>query len=214
MPNPFVPRGIGYRFVKPIMDYVGAFVALLLFSPVMLWAAWRIKQEDGGPVFFSQKRVGHNMCPFFVYKFRTMFVGADAQREALLQNEAVREEYEKGAKFKNDPRVTHIGDFLRKTSIDELPQLFNVLKGQMSLVGPRPLLQSDVDLCYGDEAARIIYSVKPGITGLWQVSGRSDLNIHFRRKINLYYVNNWALWRDLGILFRTVKVVLSREGAY
>ena len=202
------------RFFKSIIDYTGAIIALIIFSPLMLWAAWKIKREDGGPALFIQDRVGWKVKHFKVYKFRTMYTDADKRTEKLFEDPNILADYQKGIKLKHDPRLTKIGAFLRKTSIDELPQIFNVLKGDMSLVGPRPLTQRDVDFVYGDYVARKIYTVKPGMTGFWQVSGRSDVDTDIRREMNLYYIRNWSLWLDIVILIRTVYAVISRKGAY
>ena len=202
------------RFIKSIMDYTGAIIALIIFSPVMIWAAWKIKREDGGPVLFIQDRVGWKVKHFKVCKFRTMHTDADKRTEELFKDPAILADYKKGIKLKHDPRLTKIGKLLRKTSIDELPQIFNVLRGEMSLVGPRPLIQSDVDFAYGDYIARKIYTVKPGMTGFWQVSGRSDVETDIRREMNLYYIRNWSLWLDIVILMRTVYAVISKKGAY
>ena len=201
------------RGIKVILDFTGAVFALILLSPVMIWAACKIRKEDKGPVFFIQKRIGKDLKPFMTYKFRTMFMDAEARAQILFRDERIKDEYEEGAKMKTDPRLTNIGAFLRRTSIDELPQLFNVLKGEMSLIGPRPLLPSDVALCYGRDASKV-FRVKPGMTGLWQVSGRSDTDINFRRRINLYYARKWSLCLDFWIAFRTVKTVSKGEGAY
>ena len=202
------------RFIKSIIDYTGAIIALIIFSPVMLWAAWRIKREDGGPALFIQDRVGWNVKHFKVYKFRTMYTDADKRTEELFKDPEILADYQKGIKLKHDPRLTKIGAILRRTSIDELPQIFNVLKGEMSLVGPRPLIQRDVDFAYGDYIARKIYTVKPGMTGFWQVSGRSDVDTDIRREMNLYYIRNWSLWFDIVILIRTAYAVISKKGAY
>ena len=202
------------RFIKCVIDYAGAVTALIIFSPVMIWAAWRIKREDGGPVLFIQDRVGWKVGHFKVYKFRTMYTDADKRTEELFKDPNILADYQKGIKLKHDPRLTKIGAILRKTSIDELPQIFNVLKGEMSLVGPRPLTQRDVDFVYGDYVARKIYTVKPGMTGFWQVSGRSDVDTDIRKEMNLYYIRNWSLWLDIVILIRTVYAVISRKGAY
>lgn len=202
------------RFIKSLMDYTGAVIAVIIFSSVMLWAAWRIKREDNGPVFFIQDRVGWKTRHFNVIKFRTMYTDADTRTKELFSNPEILADYHKGIKLKHDPRLTRTGALLRRTSIDELPQLFNVLKGEMSLVGPRPLIQSDVDYAYGDYIARKIYTVKPGLTGFWQVSGRSDVETEMRSEMNLYYIRNWSLWLDIVILFRTVYAVFSKKGAY
>ena len=202
------------RFIKSIMDYTGAIIALFFLWPVMLWAAYKIRKEDGGKIIFSQERVGWKAKYFTVHKFRSMHENAAQETQELFNDEKIKADYEKGAKLKNDPRLTKIGARLRKTSIDELPQLFNVLKGEMSLVGPRPLIKSDVDLCYGDYLARKIYMVKPGLTGLWQVSGRSDLDVDIRREMNLYYIRNWSVWLDIVIIMRTFQAVITGKGAY
>ena len=199
--------------LKAVIDFIGGLFALLLFSPVMLWAAYRVRKEDKGPIFFCQERIGWHAKPFMTYKFRTMFMDAEAREQILFRDESIKEEYEESAKLKEDPRLTKIGAFLRRTSIDELPQLFNVLKGEMSLIGPRPLTVGDVALCYGRDAEKV-YRMKPGMTGLWQVSGRSDTDTNFRRKINLYYARKWSLCLDFWIAFRTLKTVSKGEGAY
>ncbi len=202
------------RFVKSLIDYIGGFIALVIFSPVMVWAAYRIKKEDGGPVFFIQDRVGWKGKHFRTYKFRSMYTNAEEITRKLFSDPEIFAAYKKGIKLKDDPRLTSIGEYIRRTSIDELPQLFNVLKGEMSLVGPRPLMQSDVDIVYGEEFTRKVYSAKPGLTGIWQVSGRSDLDANFRREINCYYVHNWSIWLDIAILLKTPLAVVTHKGAY
>ena len=202
------------RFIKSIMDYVGAIIGIIIFSPIMIWAAYKIHKEDGGPAMFIQKRVGWRTKYFMTYKFRSMHVNADEETKKLFQDPEIKKAYEEGVKLKNDPRWTKIGAFIRRTSIDELPQLFNILKGEMSLVGPRPLLKSDFDLLYDEYLGKKIYSVKPGLTGFWQVSGRSDLDRDSRRTMNLYYIRNWSVWLDIVILMRTVQTVLTGKGAY
>lgn len=202
-------------FIKSVIDYAGAIIALIIFSPVMLWAAWRIKREDGGPIFFIQERTGWKAKKFMTYKFRTMYTNADEITRELFKNPEIFAAYKEGNKMKDDPRVTKIGAFLHKTSIDELPQLLNILRGEMNLVGPRPLPQLDVDLLYSNEyVLKKVYAAKPGLTGIWQVSGRSDLDANFRREINCYYVHNWSVWLDIAILLKTPLAVLSSKGAY
>lgn len=201
-------------FIKTAIDYTGAVVALIIFSPIMLWAAWMIKREDGGDIFFIQERVGYKTIPFRVCKFRTMYMDAEERTKILFSDKEIFESYKQGIKLKDDSRVTRIGRILRKTSIDELPQLFNVLRGEMSLVGPRPLMQSDVDIAYGAYAGRRIYSVKPGMTGLWQVSGRSEIDTDIRKELNLYYAHNWSVWLDIVILLKTPMAVFMKRGAY
>ncbi|MBQ7266947.1 MAG: sugar transferase [Synergistaceae bacterium] len=201
--------------IKTIIDYIGAVIALILCSPFMLWAAWRIKREDGGPIFFIQDRIGWKGRHFRTYKFRSMHVNADEITKKLFSDPEVFNAYKEGNKLKDDPRLTKIGAFLRKTSIDELPQLFNVLKCEMSLVGPRPLTKFDVDLVYKTEnVVKKVYAAKPGLTGIWQVSGRSDLDADFRRDINCYYVHNWSVWLDVAILMKTPLAVITSKGAY
>ena len=165
-------------------------------------------------MFFVHNRIGKNGKIIPTLKFRSMYSDAKERLEKLLkENEEIREEWEKDFKLKDDPRVTKIGAILRKTSLDELPQIFNVLKGEMNFVGPRPVLQEELDKYYKDDA-EYYFMVKPGITGLWQVSGRSNTNYDFRVATDKWYVTNWSLWLDIVILLKTVKVVLFREGAY
>ena len=203
------------RAVKSVMDYTGAVIALIVFSPIMLWAAWRIRREDKGPALFIQDRVGWKTKHFNVCKFRTMYVDADRRTQELFKNSEILADYHKGIKLKHDPRLTKIGRILRKTSIDELPQLFNVLKGEMSLVGPRPIVQREIELYYGYRTARQIFHVKPGMTGFWQVSGRNDVDDYNRRiDYDLYYIHNWSVWLDIIIMIRTIKAVLKGSGAY
>lgn len=193
---------------KNVMDRVAAALGLLLLSPLFLIVAIAIRLSDPGPVFFRQLRVGHEGRVFRVWKFRTMYTDAEERRAALLdQNESDGHLF----KIRNDPRIFPLGRFLRASSIDELPQLINVLRGEMSLVGPRPLPAEDGDYL-GDVRRRLL--VRPGITGLWQVSGRSDLSWDEAVRLDLYYVDNWSFAYDLHILWRTIGVVLARRGAY
>jgi exopolysaccharide biosynthesis polyprenyl glycosylphosphotransferase len=199
----------GRKLVKYTVDRAMALFAVLLASPLLLLIAIAIKLDSRGPVFFRQTRVGHGGTEFGVYKFRSMVVDADAMLARLAaQNET------DGLMFKmrRDPRVTRVGRFLRKWSLDELPQLFNVLLGHMSLVGPRPPLPAEVAKYSGDVRRRLL--VKPGMTGLWQVSGRSDLSWEDGIRLDLYYVENWSLAADLTILWKTAGAVLAGRGAY
>jgi exopolysaccharide biosynthesis polyprenyl glycosylphosphotransferase len=194
--------------VKNLMDRVAAGLGLLLLAPLFLAVAIAIRISDNGPVFFRQPRVGHEGRTFRVWKFRTMYVDAEERLAGLIdQNETDGMLF----KMKEDPRVFPVGRFLRASSLDELPQLINVLWGEMSLVGPRPLPADDGDFL-GDVRRRLL--VRPGMTGLWQVSGRSDLSWDEAVRLDLYYVDNWSLAYDLSILWRTVGVVLARKGAY
>ncbi len=203
------------RILKEVMDRVGAAVALLLLSPLVIFLAWKIRQ-DGGPAFYGFPRVGKDGRLFKCWKFRSMVVNSQAVLSELLANDpAARAEYESHRKLKCDPRVTRIGNFMRKTSLDEVPQLFNVLRGEMSLVGPRPILEDEKKYYAGKASLYALYaSVKPGISGLWQVSGRADTTFDQRLELDSHYVRNWSLWNDIIIAFKTVHVVLARKGAY
>lgn len=185
-----------------------------MISPLLLWIAYRIKKEDPGPLIFAHKRIGKNGKPFSCYKFRTMVVNSDEiLARYLADNPQAKEEWENNFKLKDDPRVTSIGKFLRKSSLDELPQIFNVLKGEMSLVGPRPVVQEELNRYYLD-ATREYCSVRPGITGLWQVSGRNDVSYSERVAMDICYVREHSLWMDIVILYKTIGVVLGKKGAY
>jgi exopolysaccharide biosynthesis polyprenyl glycosylphosphotransferase len=200
----------GYRLdIKRAIDLLGATVALVLATPLMLMTAAAIKLTSRGPVLFAQDRYGRNKHRFRMYKFRTMVDNAEALLPTLEQhNEAVGPIF----KMKNDPRFTRVGRLLRKWSIDELPQLWNVLRGDMSLVGPRPMSLRDVGL-FSQPALMRRFSVVPGITGLWQVSGRSDLTFDQWVALDLAYIDRWSLWLDVTILLRTPWVVLTAKGA-
>ena len=193
---------------KNLLDRVAAAVGLLILSPLLAVIALGIRMTSPGPVFFRQPRVGHEGRTFRVWKFRTMDIDAE-ERKATL--EELNESDGMLFKMKQDPRIFRFGSKLRASSLDELPQLINVLRGEMSLVGPRPLPADDGDYL-GDVRRRLL--VRPGITGLWQVSGRSDLSWDEAVRLDLYYVDNWSLTYDLGILWRTIWVVLRRKGAY
>jgi len=198
--------------LKRAMDTMGAGALLLVLAPVMLVIALMIRL-DGGPALFGHMRVGRYGRPFACLKFRSMVTDSQARLEALLARDSeARAEWEATHKLKNDPRVTRIGRFLRATSLDELPQLINVLLGQMSLVGPRPVIQTELDRFYGAAAAHYM-SVRPGVTGLWQVSGRSDTSYAQRVALDVAYVARPSLWQDITILLRTPMAVLSRRGA-
>ena len=200
------------RLLKRVFDLVAALVLLVLGALPFLYIALRIRQ-DGGPAIFAHQRVGQSGRMFPCFKFRTMHVDAEQQlRELLARDPAARAEWEREFKLRNDPRITRIGHFLRRTSLDELPQLFNVIRGEMSLVGPRPIVQAELAR-YGDDVAYFLM-VRPGMTGLWQVSGRNDVDYDTRVYLDTWYVKNWSLWYDIAILFKTVRVVFARKGAY
>lgn len=200
------------RLTKRIFDTLAAMVLLLVLSPVLLMLALAIRR-DGGPAFFVHPRVGKNGRVFNCYKFRTMVVDAEHKLPTLLRNRPeLVDQWRNQRKLKEDPRLSSIGGMLRRRSLDELPQLINVIKGEMSLVGPRPIVRSELAL-YGADSVYYLM-VRPGITGLWQVSGRSDIEYEKRVYLDTWYVKNWSIGYDLAILFKTFKVVLLRNGAY
>ena len=196
--------------IKHVMDLAGSFVLLILLSPLFLLIAIAIKIASPGPVFFCQQRSGQNGAPFTLYKFRTMVTNAEQFKHEL---EAMNEMSGPVFKVTNDPRITRVGKWLRRYSLDELPQFFNVLRGDMSLVGPRPLPVDEVKR-FNDLAHRRRLSVKPGITCLWQISGRNQI-ADFKEwvRLDLEYIDNWSLWLDLKILLRTVPAVFAATGA-
>jgi exopolysaccharide biosynthesis polyprenyl glycosylphosphotransferase len=187
-----------YEPIKRCIDITGALVGLALLGSVMWWCARRITKESPGRAIFCQQRVGKNGEIFDIYKFRTMYIDADS--------------YAAAPHDRDDPRITPFGRWLRATSLDELPQLFNVFRGQMSLVGPRPEMPFIVDTY--DEWQRRRLSVKPGVTGLWQILGRKDLPMHENLQYDFYYIRNRSLGHDLSIMIRTVGAVLMRRGAF
>jgi len=200
-------------FAKRAMDIAIAGIGLLLLAPVFLVLALLVR-ADGGPAFYVHPRVGRGGRIFGCIKFRSMVVDSEARLEALLASDpAARAEWEQTRKLRNDPRITRIGRFLRATSLDELPQLINVLRGEMSLVGPRPVTPAELDRYYGAAAAHYL-SVRPGITGPWQVSGRSETSYDQRVALDVAYVTQPSLLTDLRILLRTPLAVLSRRGAH
>jgi exopolysaccharide biosynthesis polyprenyl glycosylphosphotransferase len=195
------------RVLKRSMDLVGSLVLLLLTAPIQVVVAVAIKLEDGGPVLFRQRRVGRWDRQFHVIKFRTMCVDAEAKRAALLALSR-----DPGwLLLDEDPRITRVGRFLRMTSLDELPQVWNVLRGEMSLVGPRPLMEEDASQLTGWGRSRL--DLKPGLTGLWQVLGRTSIPFEEMVKLDYLYVTNWSLWNDIRLLLRTFPVVFGRRGA-
>lgn len=202
------------KIIKRLMDVMGALIGILLLIPVTIIIAIANRiAKDKGPVFYTQKRIGKDGKEFNLYKFRSMIVDADEVLEKYLkENEQAREEYNTYKKLKNDPRVTKIGEFIRKTSIDEIPQFINVLKGEMSLVGPRPYLpkeKEDMNTMYYNN----IILCKPGITGFWQISGRSETTFRERQDMDMEYFNNHSIILDIKLLLKTIKKVISKEGA-
>lgn len=210
------------RIIKRAFDLVGVTFGLIIFSPIFLLVAIAIKLTDPGPVFYKHKRLSRSGKTIYVYKFRSMLQkystggAASGKTDAEIFTEMGRpeliEEFKKAQKLEDDPRVSKVGKFIRKTSIDELPQLINVLRGDMSLVGPRPIVADEVEH-YGKQADTF-FALKPGLVGLWQVSGRSDVDYDERVKLDIYYVENWSLWLDIKVLAKAVVTVLSGKGAY
>lgn len=203
-----------YGVFKRIIDILGGFVGVILLIPVTIgvYIARKILKEDDGPLFYEQLRYGKDGKKFRIYKFRSMCVDADKKlKEYLANNDEARKEFEENQKLKNDPRITKIGDFLRKTSIDELPQLINVLKEEMSLIGPRPIVDGEIEK-YGTNKDKFL-SVKPGLTGYWAANGRNNITYSERIKMELCYVDNMSFGLDLNIFLKTIVSVIKKEGA-
>lgn len=206
-------RSIQARAIKRTLDLVGAAVGGLLLLPVLLLIALAIRLDSPGPIVYRARRLGRDGRPFDCFKFRSMHRDAESRLEEMLDtNPGLRAEFEATHKLKDDPRVTRVGAFLRKTSLDELPQLANVLLGSMSLVGPRPIVQAEVSK-YGDTYA-VYKQVRPGMTGYWQANGRSDTSYEERVGMDHFYVTNWSPWLDIVILLQTIRVVIHGKGAY
>lgn len=199
-----------YRIVKRTMDVVCSALAILLLSPLLLLVGAAIRLTSAGPAVYKQQRMGYGGKPFTIYKFRTMFAGADNLREFLPDD--LLKVYAVNRKLANDPRITPLGRALRATSMDELPQLFNILNGEMSIVGPRPMLWDEIGM-YGENYKQYI-TVKPGLTGLWQIKSRNKTTMPERARLDLEYIQNKSLAYDNVILLKTVKAVLTRKGAY
>ena len=200
------------RFLKRTFDIVVASLLLLFLAPVFGLLCAMVKR-DGGNAIYGHERVGQDGEKFKCLKFRSMVTNSQEVLQNLLAtSEEARAEWDRDFKLKNDPRITKIGGFLRKTSLDELPQLWNVIRGEMSLVGPRPVIEAELERYAGDVDYYLM--AKPGMTGLWQVSGRNDIDYDTRVYFDSWYVKNWALWTDIAILFKTAGVVLRRDGAY
>ena len=198
--------------VSCCVDVVGAILALIFFAPTMV-IIYALLMLTGGSPIFAHPRVGKNGELFLCYKFRSMVNDANkVLAEYLESNAAAREEWDRTFKLTRDPRISWFGDFLRRASLDELPQLFNVLRGEMSLVGPRPIVPSEI-VRYSNKI-KAYYRCRPGITGLWQVSGRNDVAYDRRVLLDALYARKQSIWFDIVILFRTVRVVISRRGAY
>lgn len=203
-------KNIVYKGVKRLFDIVSSGCALILLSPVFLVTAAAIKLEDGGPVFFSAERYGKGMSRFKMHKFRSMVPDAESVKlkELLKDNEMTGHTF----KIKNDPRITKVGRFIRRFSIDELPQLWNIFVGEMSVVGPRPIITLNMEEC--DDYDRQRWIVQPGLTCYWQVSGRADIKWEQWVEMDLDYIENMSIWTDLKLIWKTVPAVFRGEGAY
>jgi len=197
------------RILKMLLDYSLTVPGVILISPLLLAIAILIKLDSPGPVIHRRRVMGMNGKQFDAYKFRTMYINGD---EILAAHPDLLAELAQNHKLKNDPRVTRVGKWLRKFSLDELPQLFNVLKGEMSLVGPRMISPAELDKY--DRWDMNLLTVRPGITGMWQVSGRSDVSYEERVRLDMYYIRNWSIWLDLELLLQTVPAVIRGKGAY
>lgn len=203
---------IVFLFFKRLFDIIVGILGLILLLPVSIVVKLiNIINKDFSPIFYSHIRIGKNGKEFKLYKFRSMVPNADEVLKKLLKQKKYADEWKKNQKFENDPRITKVGKILRKTSLDELPQFINVLKGDMSLIGPRPLIKGELDEHNGNH--EIYESIRPGITGWWACNGRSATTYEERLKLEYYYINNISLWLDIKCVFKTVMAVLKRDGA-
>ena len=198
-----------YLAIKRLIDIIGSLIGIILLSPIYIIIAILIKFDSPGKIVFGHTRKGKGGKDIKVYKFRTMYSNANEIFESFTSEQ--KEEYYKNFKLDNDPRVTKLGGFLRKTSLDELPQLFNILKGDMTIIGPRPIVEKEISK-YGDKAEKL-FSVVPGLAGYWQANGRSDTSYDERIEMDMYYIDNMSFYLDVKILFQTAISVLKGEGA-
>lgn len=200
--------------IKRLVDIIAGLAGTMLLIPITIcmYIAKKILKEDDGPIFYDQLRIGKGGKHFKLYKYRSMVIGADKiLEEYLAENEEARIEFEQNQKLKNDPRITKLGNFIRKTSLDEFPQFINILKGDMSLVGPRPIVDREVEL-FGDKM-KTVHSVRPGLTRYWAANGRSDTTYEQRVEMEAYYAENFSLLLDIKIILKTIKSVIKKEGA-
>ncbi|CDB75878.1 MULTISPECIES: sugar transferase [Clostridia] len=198
-----------YLAIKRLIDIIGSLIGIILLSPIYIIIAILIKFDSPGKIVFGHTRKGKGGKDIKVYKFRTMYSNANEIFESFTSEQ--KEEYYKNFKLDNDPRVTKLGGFLRKTSLDELPQLFNILKGDMTIIGPRPIVEKEISK-YGNKAEKL-FSVVPGLAGYWQANGRSDTTYEERVEMDMYYIDNMSFYLDVKILFQTAISVLKGEGA-
>lgn len=209
-----IKGGKGYLFVKRSFDIFVSFLMIVLLSPLLLFLLLGVKLSSKGPAIFKDKRVGKNGKTIYVYKFRSMYIDAESRLHEYLTPEQY-EEWKRDRKIKNDPRITKFGKFIRKTSLDELPQLFNILNGTMSIVGPRPIAQYELDENYTEEEKRVFLSAKPGLFSNWAVNGRSNVTYegHKRQDLELSYFEKRSIWFDLKLMFLVIPAVLGHKGA-
>lgn len=200
---------IVYKILKRTIDIIGSLLGLIILSPIFLILSIVVKADSPGPIFFAHKRLGYNGNLIRIYKFRTMVINA----EELLNNLSPeqKEEFAKNFKLESDPRITKVGNFLRKSSLDELPQLLNILKGELSIVGPRPIVEKELKN-YGIYSEKLL-SVKPGLTGNWQANGRSDTTYEERVEMDMQYIDNRSIFMDIKIIFKTFSAVIKKQGA-
>ena len=209
-----IKGGLIYAFFKRAFDIISSLVALLMLSPILIIFALLVKLTSRGPVFFKDRRVGKNGKEIKVYKFRSMYMDAESRLKEYLTEEQYQT-WLVERKIDNDPRITKLGKFIRKTSIDELPQLINIFKGDMSVVGPRPITKLEIDLNFSEEERKVLLTARPGLTGYWQVYGRSDVDYASgqRQKLELEYYTKRGFWFDIKLIFLTIPAVLKSKGA-
>lgn len=200
-----------YLFVKRVFDFFVSIVSLVLLSPIFLLIAILIKIDSKGKVFYKHKRIGKNGEYIYLYKFRSMYTDSKERLEKMLENPEIKKEWEENFKLDRDPRITKVGKFLRKTSLDELPQLINILRGDMSVVGPRPVIDGEIEK-YGEQKDKFL-SVTPGLTGWWACNGRSCTSYDDRKKLELYYVEHRGILLDLKVIVKTFISVIKGNGA-
>ncbi len=200
-----------YCFVKRLFDILVSGFSLIILSPIFLLIVILIRIDSKGKAFYRHKRIGKHGDTIYLYKFRSMYSDSNERLEEMLRNPEIQKEWEENFKIENDPRITKVGKILRKTSLDELPQLLNILKGDMSIVGPRPVIESEIGK-YGEDKEKFL-SVLPGLTGWWACNGRSCTSYEDRKKLELYYVENRSIGLDLKIIFKTFISVIKRDGA-
>lgn len=200
-----------YQMIKRLFDILVSGLSLIVFSPIFFLIAILIRIDSKGGAFYKHKRIGKKGEIIYLYKFRSMYSDSNERLEEMLKNPEIRQEWEENFKLENDPRITKIGKVLRKTSLDELPQLINILRGDMSIVGPRPVIENELEK-YGEEKEKFL-SVTPGLTGWWACNGRSCTSYEDRKKLELYYVEHRGIFLDLKIMFKTFISVIKGNGA-